>query len=51
VVAAAEPPRHLVLGKPALDLARKDLELKKKDYDTWEKVTLGADFPDVASSS
>lgn len=50
VVAAADPPRHLVLGRSALDLARKDLELKKKDYDTWEKVTLGADFPDVSST-
>jgi len=51
VVASAEPPRHLVLGRPALELARKDLELKQKDYDTWEDVTLGADFPDVASTS
>jgi len=51
VVAAEDPPRHLLLGRPALDLARKDLELKKKDYDAWEKVTLGADFPDVASTS
>lgn len=42
VVAAEDPPRHLLLGKPALDLARKDLELKKKDYDVWEKVTAGA---------
>lgn len=50
VVAAEDPPRHLLLGKPALDLARKDLELKKKDYDAWEKVTVGADFPDVAST-
>ncbi len=51
VVAAEDPPRHLLLGRPALDLARKDLELKKKDYDAWEKVTVGADFPDVASTS
>ena len=45
-VAAKEPPRQLILGRPALELARKDLELKKRDYDRWEDVTLGADYPD-----
>jgi NAD(P)-dependent dehydrogenase (short-subunit alcohol dehydrogenase family) len=50
VVAAPNPPRHLLLGKPALELARKDLESKKHDFDTWEKVTLGADYPDAASN-
>jgi NADP-dependent 3-hydroxy acid dehydrogenase YdfG len=46
-VASPNPPQHLLLGKPALELARKDLEAKKHDFDTWEKVTLGADCPDT----
>lgn len=46
VVAAANPPHHLVLGKSALELARKDLEAKRRDFDAWEKTSLGADFPD-----
>ena len=49
-VASPNPPLHLLLGKPALDLARKDLEAKKHDFDTWEKTTLGADFPDAVSN-
>ena len=48
IVASPNPPRHLLLGKPALDLAREDLEAKKRDFDTWEKTTLGADYPDEA---
>lgn len=46
VVASANPPHHLVLGKSALELARKGLEAKKRDFDAWEKTSLGADFPD-----
>lgn len=43
---ADSPPRHLLLGKPALDMARKKLESLRADFDTWEATTLGADFPD-----
>lgn len=50
VVASPDPPLHLLLGRPALELARKDLEAKKHDFDTWEGVTLGADYPDAASN-
>jgi NAD(P)-dependent dehydrogenase (short-subunit alcohol dehydrogenase family) len=49
IIAAAcadDPPRHLVLGKPALELARKKLEALRHDFDTWEAVTLAADFPE-----
>jgi NADP-dependent 3-hydroxy acid dehydrogenase YdfG len=49
VVASPNPPLHLLLGKPALELARNDLEAKKHDFDTWEKMTLGADYPDAIS--
>ena len=33
----------------ALELARKKLELLRKDFDKWESTTLGADFPPSAS--
>ena len=44
-VEADEPPHHLLLGKPALDLARGKLEAMRADFDAWEAVTLGADYP------
>ncbi len=46
-VTAAKPPRHLLLGKPALELARKKLEVLEQDFAAWESVTLGADFPNA----
>ena len=45
-VQSPEPPLHLVLGKPALEIARKKLDALKKDFDTWEATTIGADFPE-----
>ena len=50
VVAAENPPLHLVLGKPALGLGLKKLEAVKKDLDEWKKTTLGADFPEFQDS-
>ncbi len=47
IAASRSPPLHLLLGEAALDLARKDLESKKCDFDAWEKLTLGADYPDA----
>lgn len=41
-----EPPLRLLLGKMALELARKKLESMRGDFDTWEATTLGADFPE-----
>jgi len=41
----ANPPLHLLLGVAALKGARNKLEVLKKDYDTWEATTTGADFP------
>jgi NAD(P)-dependent dehydrogenase (short-subunit alcohol dehydrogenase family) len=43
------PPLRLLLGKTALDLARKKLGSMRNDFDTWESTTLGADFPQGAS--
>lgn len=39
------PPLRLLLGKAALDLARKKLDSMRKDFDGWEATTVGADFP------
>ena len=43
------PPLRLLLGKTALELARKKLESMRNDFDAWESPTLGADFPTSAS--
>jgi NAD(P)-dependent dehydrogenase (short-subunit alcohol dehydrogenase family) len=39
------PPLHLLLGVAALKGARNKLDILKKDFDTWEATTTGADFP------
>lgn len=44
-VESANPPLHLLLGVAALKGARNKLEVLKKDFDTWENTTTGADFP------
>jgi NAD(P)-dependent dehydrogenase (short-subunit alcohol dehydrogenase family) len=41
-----KPPLRLLLGKTALELARKKLDLLRQDFDTWEATTVGADFPE-----
>ena len=40
------PPLRLLLGKMALDLARRKVDMLTKDFDAWESTTLGADFPE-----
>jgi NAD(P)-dependent dehydrogenase (short-subunit alcohol dehydrogenase family) len=48
IVAAVEsskPPLRLLLGVAALKGARNKLNELKKDFDTWEDTTTGADFP------
>ncbi len=45
-VQSGESPLHLLLGKPALGMARSKLEALKRDFDAWEKTTLGADYPE-----
>ena len=42
------PPLRLLLGKAALDLARKKLDFMRHDFDGWEATTIGADFPATA---
>lgn len=41
------PPLRLLLGKAALELARKKVEFLTRDFDAWEATTTGADFPDA----
>jgi NAD(P)-dependent dehydrogenase (short-subunit alcohol dehydrogenase family) len=40
------PPLRLLLGKVALELARKKLDFLRNDFDAWEATTVGADFPE-----
>jgi hypothetical protein len=40
------PPLRLLLGKMALQVARKKLDTMKHDFDQWEPTTVGADFPE-----
>ena len=46
VVESENPPLRLLLGAAALRGARLKLEELKKDFDTWEETTVGADFPE-----
>jgi NAD(P)-dependent dehydrogenase (short-subunit alcohol dehydrogenase family) len=43
------PPLRLLLGKAALELARKKVTSLTHDFDAWEKTTIGADFPEGSS--
>ncbi len=45
-VDSGEPPRHLLLGKPALEMAYGRLEALRKDFDACREETLGADYPE-----
>jgi NAD(P)-dependent dehydrogenase (short-subunit alcohol dehydrogenase family) len=42
---APNPPRHLVLGRFGLDIARAKFKDMLRDLDAWETTSLGADFP------
>jgi NAD(P)-dependent dehydrogenase (short-subunit alcohol dehydrogenase family) len=45
-VSAENPPKHLLLGKFALNRMRTRLQLWQTELDSWESVTIGADFPE-----
>lgn len=49
-VQSREPPLHLLLGRPALEIARNKLRALEKDYDAWESTTLNCDFPEAGAS-
>jgi NAD(P)-dependent dehydrogenase (short-subunit alcohol dehydrogenase family) len=42
------PPLRLLLGRAALDLARRKVASLSSDFDAWEATTIGADYPDPA---
>ncbi|KQT44473.1 short-chain dehydrogenase [Aureimonas sp. Leaf454] len=44
-VDAEKPPLRLVLGAPGLKMARQQLAAIGEEFDQWEEVSLGADFP------
>lgn len=44
-VEAANPPLHLLLGKPAYDMVNEKLRTFAAELAAWRDVTLGADFP------
>ena len=50
-VTATETPHRLVLGANALREARAKLETMKRDFDTWEQVTLDADYPEARAAA
>src|SRR5262245_8323492 len=48
-VESPAPPLHLLLGRDALRMASEKLEALRGDFDGWQNVTVGADFPAGAS--
>ena len=52
IIAAVETenaPLRLLLGAPALDIARKRLDALRDNFDAWADLTLSADFPKPAA--
>ncbi len=48
-VEAPKPPRHLLLGKLALERYQAKVAAFQTDIDAWEETTVGADFPGYAA--
>lgn len=46
-VDAEKPPLNLVLGAAAVKMARDKIAALTAEIDAWEKVSLGADYPDA----
>jgi NAD(P)-dependent dehydrogenase (short-subunit alcohol dehydrogenase family) len=47
-VSAPKPPRHLLLGKIALNRFRGKLDAWREEIAAWQETTVGADFPEGA---
>jgi NAD(P)-dependent dehydrogenase (short-subunit alcohol dehydrogenase family) len=45
-VESENPPLRLLLGRAAVNNARIKIDALKKDFDGWEAVSVGADFPE-----
>jgi len=50
-VEAPAPPRHLLLGKLALERYQAKVAAFQTDIDAWEETTVGADFPGYAAAT
>jgi short-subunit dehydrogenase len=50
-VEAKRPPRHLLLGKLALERFRGKIKSFEAEMAEWEETTLGADFPGVVAAT
>jgi len=48
---AARPPRHLLLGRLALERFRAKIDSLQAEMAEWEETTLGADFPGVVEAT
>lgn len=46
-VLSANPPERLLLGNEAFEVATAKIARMKVEFDAWEKVARGADFPDA----
>ncbi len=49
-ISAPEPPKHLLLGKMALQRFAKHMEQWGQELDKWQDLTNGADFPEAGGS-
>jgi NAD(P)-dependent dehydrogenase (short-subunit alcohol dehydrogenase family) len=47
-VEAPQPPKHLLLGKIALQRFRARLDQWNQELDKWDETTVGADFPEAS---
>jgi NAD(P)-dependent dehydrogenase (short-subunit alcohol dehydrogenase family) len=50
-VTSSQPPLRLLLGAPALKLARMKLDALRANFDAWEDVTLSADYAEAQSET
>jgi NAD(P)-dependent dehydrogenase (short-subunit alcohol dehydrogenase family) len=50
-VTSPAPPRHLLLGNEAVDVAMNKLDALRSDFANWERVARGADFPKGSPTS
>ena len=46
-VESAEPPLHLLLGRPAYDMTAAKFKEFAAEMEKWREVSLGADYPDA----
>ena len=49
-IRSPQPPKHLVLGKLALQRLRNHLQEWNQELDAWQNVSTGADYPDSETS-